>query len=81
MAMVEANELISSIFLLEKVCVEITGEWVTGSPQNAITELWGKQVVQVLYDRRGMVSKENFPFLYWGGMERVLKLFPEMFRV
>ncbi len=81
MAAVEANEFISSIFLSEKVCIEIAGERVMGSPKNAITELWGEQVVQVLYDRRGVVSKENFPFVYWEGMERVLKSFPEMFRV
>jgi hypothetical protein len=35
-----------------------------GSPQNAITELWGEQVAQALYDRRGVVSKENFPFIH-----------------
>ncbi len=79
MAAVEANEFISSIFPLEKVYVEIAGERVTGSPKNAITELWGEQVAQVLYDRWGVVSKENFPFVYWEGMESVLKLFPEMF--
>jgi hypothetical protein len=79
-AVVEANEVISSIFRLEKVCVEISGKWVTGSPKNAITELWGEQVVQVLYDRWGVVSKEN-PFVYCEGMESVLKLFPEMFWV
>jgi hypothetical protein len=78
---VEANEFISSIFKLEKVCIEIAGEWVMGNPQNAITELWGEQVAQVLYDRWGVVSKENIPFVYWEGMERVMKLFPEMFRV
>jgi hypothetical protein len=66
---------------LEKVCTEIAGEWVTGSIKNAITELWGEKVAQVLYDRRGVVSKENFPFVYWEGMESILKLFPEMFRV
>ncbi len=53
MAVVEANEFISSIFLLEKVCIEIAGERVMGSPQNAIAELWGEQVAQVLYDRWG----------------------------
>ncbi len=81
MAAVVANEFISNIFPLEKVCVEIAGEQVTGSPKNAITELWGDQVVQVLYDRWGVVSKENFPFVYLEGMEHVLKLFPEMFCV
>ncbi len=80
-ATLEANEFISSTFLLEKVCVEIAGERVTGSPKNVITELWGEQVTQALYDRRGVVSKEKFPFVYWEGMERVMKLFPEMFCV
>jgi hypothetical protein len=51
MTTVEANEFISSIFPSKKVCIEITGERVTGSPKNAITELWGGQVAQVLYDR------------------------------
>jgi hypothetical protein len=41
---VEANEFVSSIFLSEKICVEIAGEQVTGPPQNAIIELWGEQV-------------------------------------
>ncbi len=59
MAMVEANEFISSIFPSEKVCVEIAGEQATGSPQNVIRELWGEQVAQVLYDRRGVVSRET----------------------
>ncbi len=80
-ATVEANEFISSIFLLEKVCVEISGEQVTGSPKNAITELWKEQVAQELYDRWGVVNEENFLFVYWEGTERVMKLFPEMFRV
>ncbi len=38
-------------------------------------------MTQVLYDNQGVVSKENFPFVYWEGMERVLKLLPEMFWV
>jgi hypothetical protein len=80
MAMVEANEFISSIFPSEKVCIEIAGEQVMGFPKNAITKLWGEQVAQVLYDRWGVVSKENFPFVYWEGMEHVLKLFLEMFQ-
>ncbi len=71
-ATVEANEFISSIFLLEKVCVEIAGEQVTASPKNA-------QVAQALYDRQGVGSKQNFPFVYWEGMGHVMKLFPEMF--
>jgi hypothetical protein len=50
-------------------------------PKNAITEFWGEQLAQVLYDRRGVVSKENFSFVYWEGMKRVMKSFLEMFWV
>ncbi len=46
-----------------------------------ITELWGEQVAQALYDRPGVVSKENFPFVYWEGMECVMKSFTEMFGI
>jgi hypothetical protein len=65
-AAVEANEFISSIFPLEKECVEIARNQVVGSPKNTITELWGEQVAHALYDRWGVVSKENFPFVYGG---------------
>ncbi len=41
-AMVEANEFISSIFLLEKVCVEIAGEWVMGSPKKCDHKALGR---------------------------------------
>jgi hypothetical protein len=53
MATVEANEFISSNFPSEKVCIEIARERVTGSPKNAITELCGEQMAQVLYDKGG----------------------------
>jgi hypothetical protein len=80
-AVVEANEFISSIFPSEKVLVEISEERFTGSPKNAITDLWGEQVAQSLYDRRGIVSTVNFPFVYWESMERVMKSFPKIFHV
>ncbi len=58
-AAVEANDFISSIFPSEKVCVEISGEQVTGSPKHPITELWGEQVAQALYDRLGVVRRTS----------------------
>ncbi len=63
-ATVEANDFILRVFPSEKVCMEIAGKRVTGSPKNPITELWEEQVAQALYDRQGVVSKENFPFVY-----------------
>jgi hypothetical protein len=66
-ATVEANEFILSIFPSEKVCVEISGEQVPGSPQKTITELWGEQVAQALYDRWGVVKKGELPICLLGG--------------
>ncbi len=55
-ATVEANDFITSIFPSDTVCVEISGEGLTGPPQKAITKLWGEQVAQALYDRWGVVT-------------------------
>jgi hypothetical protein len=49
--------------------------------KKSVTDLWGEQVAQVLHNRRGVVLKCDFPFVYREGMERVMKSFPEMFRV
>jgi hypothetical protein len=76
MAMVGANKFISSIFLLEKVCVEIAGERVTGSPKNAITELWGEQVAQVLYDRGGGGKQGELPICLPGGHGECTEIVP-----
>ena len=38
-AAVDTNEFILSTFPSKKVCVEISGERITGSPKNAITDL------------------------------------------
>jgi hypothetical protein len=78
---VDASQFILSLFPSEKVCVTISEELVTGSPKAAITDLWREQVAQELYSRQGVVSKRNFPFVYWEGMEGVTRSFPEMFRV
>jgi hypothetical protein len=42
-AAVDTNHFITSIFPSEKVCVEISGTRVTGSPKSAITECWRKR--------------------------------------
>jgi hypothetical protein len=42
MAAVEANEFISSIFPLEKVCIEIARKQVTGSPKKMQSQSFGE---------------------------------------
>ena len=36
-------------------CIAMSGEKITGSPKNAITDLWGDQVAQALNNRQGVV--------------------------
>jgi hypothetical protein len=80
-AAVDTNQFITSIFPSERVCVEISGTRVTGSPKSAITELWGEQEAQKLFNCWDVVKAVDFPFVYWEGMEKVMKSFPEMFWV
>jgi len=54
---VDTKEFILRIIPSKKVYVEISGEWITGSTKNAITDLWGEQVAPALYDRRGVARK------------------------
>jgi len=66
-AAVDTNQFITSIFPSERVCVEISGTRVTGSPMSAITELWGEKEAQKLFTRRGVVKAVDFPFVYCEG--------------
>ena len=77
---IEENKFIKSVFPLEKVTICISGSCVSGSPKEAIPELWGEQVAMELFNRRKIVSKELFPFIYWEGMSQVMMSFPAMFR-
>jgi hypothetical protein len=54
---------------------------ITGLPKATITHLWGKQVAQDLFHWRNIVHKNDFLLVYWEGMEKVMKSFPEMFHV
>ena len=48
---IEENNFIKSVFPLEKVTISISGSRVSGSPQEAIAELWGKQVEMELFNQ------------------------------
>jgi hypothetical protein len=54
---------------------------ITGSPKQEITHLWGEQVAQDLFHRRKIMNEQDFPLVYWEGMQKVMQSFPEMFRV
>ncbi len=61
--------------------VSIGTKCITGSPKAEITHLWGEQVAQELFHWRGVVHTNNFLLVYWEGMDKVMRGFPEPFRV
>jgi hypothetical protein len=92
---IQANEFSSSALMValttqtfikdllpsKGVIVFIGTKHITGSPKAEITHLWGEQVAQELFQWRGIVHTNNFPLVYWEGMDKVMWGFPETFRV
>ncbi len=80
-AALETQKFIKDLFPSEGVTLLIESKRITGSPKSAITHLWGEQVAQELFHRRGMFDTNGFPFVYWEGMDKVMQGFPEVFPV
>ena len=81
MAALATQIFIKDLFPSKGVIVSIDTKCITGSPKAEITHLWGEQVAQELFHRRGIVHTNNFPLVYWEGMDKVMRGFPEPFRV
>ena len=79
-AAIEENNLITSVFPLEKIVLQVAGRQVSGSHKAAILELWGEHVARDLFHRWKVVHRQLFPMIYWEGMLQVMKSFPAMFR-
>jgi hypothetical protein len=86
---IRANELASSALMatlatqtfirdlfpseFEGVIVSIGTKRITGSPKAEITYLWGEQVAQELFHWRWIVHMNDFPLVYWEGMDKVMR--------
>ncbi len=74
-AVVEANEFISSIFLSEKVCAEITGEGVC-SPQKMQSQRFGKYRWRKYYMTDGDGKQGELPICLHGGHGACYEIVP-----
>jgi hypothetical protein len=81
MAALATQIFVKDIFPSEGVLVSIGTMRITGSSKAEITHLWGEQVAQELFHRREIVHTNNFLLVYWEGMDKVMRGFPEPFRV
>ena len=78
---VVTQHFISSNIPFKNTRLLVKGRTVTGSPKNAFTQSWGARITQKLFHQRNIVGIDDFNLVYWEGMEKVMKSFPEMFRV
>jgi hypothetical protein len=78
---VGTQSFITNTYFFETTRLMVKGVTVTGSPKTAITHYWGARVAQTLFHCQNIVRKVDFHLVYWKGMDKVMKSFPEMFQV
>ncbi len=81
MAALATQTFIKDLFPSKGVIVSIGTKRITSSPKAEITHLGGEKVAQELLHWQGIVHTNNFPLVYWEGMDKVMQRFPEPFRV
>jgi hypothetical protein len=66
-----------------KVVDRETGEKATGSIATALSKWRGRRMCRALFERKRMGSRilwSQYDYIYWEGMEHVMKSFPRRFR-
>jgi hypothetical protein len=81
MAALVTQIFIKDLFPSKGVIVFICTKRIAGSPKAEITHLWGEQVAQELFHWREIVHTNDFPLVYWEGMDKVIRGFLELFQV
>ncbi len=76
---VATQSFITNTYPFETTRLMVKGVTVTGLPKTATTHYWGARVAQTLFNCRNIVRKVDFHLVYWEGMDKVMKSFPEMF--
>ena len=75
------NRFIENEFPFERFWVWIGGKKITGSLRQEIDNLTGNQVACEYLAKSGWISTDNFPKVWWDGMETLMKSYPKMYRV
>ncbi len=78
---VATQSFITNTYPFEITRLTVKGVTVTGLPKTAITHYLGARVAQTLFHCWNIVPKVDFHLVYWEGMDKVMKSFPEMFQV
>ena len=59
--------------------MKIAGTKVTGCVRLVVDRAVGEHVARSFFDRKYIVSSQNFDFVWWDGVENGARDFPKMF--
>ena len=76
-----ADEYIENDLPFKEMQVKIAGTKVTGCVRLAVDRAVGEHVARRFFDRKHIISSQNFDFVWRDGVKKVAKVFRNMFQV
>jgi hypothetical protein len=75
------GDVISGDFPFKLVNVKVSGEWVSGSPRQALEASWGYRTARSLFSEKNIIRQGDFHLVWWDEVGAASALYPKMFRV
>jgi hypothetical protein len=65
----------------EMVSIKLSGQWVSGSPQQALQDHWGYNAAKELLGEKNIIRPEHFYLVWWDAVGAAMSSYPKMYRV
>jgi hypothetical protein len=75
------GNILQGNFPFELVKIKVSGNWVSGSPHQALKTDWGYCAAQSLLSDKDIICKEDFHLVWWDGLGTTMATYPKMYRV
>ena len=78
---ISGGHIMEGDFPLEPVLLKVSGERVSCSPRQALEWSWGYITARSLYAAKGIIRAEDFPLVWWEGLDAANAQYPTMYKV
>ena len=78
---VASCKFIGTEFPFEKLRVKTHGKKITGNLRRELDNLSGGHIARRYLEEKGKVRSNDFPCVWWDGMEALMRSYPKMYRV
>ena len=75
------NDFIKSEFPFERLRVRSYGTKITGNLRKELDNISGEYLARRHFQATGKICEEDFPKVWWDGMDYLMKGYPKMYRV